>query len=181
MRSERSSAAWPASGLAMTAQAATRVTAADAGSPPSAWITSRTTTMRRSSMSASGQKREILAENELGVAGRQRLAHEVHRVRLAQRKRRIAAHEEMLHGCHLRGVTKDVGLEADGVEIEPPQIIADRHLQRRRQPGIGVDLPLHARAQHEAEGARMSADELQRRPAIEEPRADHAQDIVGVV
>ena len=103
-QSERSSsAACPASGLPITAQAATRVTGRRAGRPPSLWMVSLTTSSRRNSMVTSRSGGESCADKrKLGLLRRQRAAHEVDRIGLAERKRRIAAEQEMLRR-HDRG------------------------------------------------------------------------------
>src|ERR1700691_4837076 len=101
----------------------------------------------RTSMSGSYQAIEVTAENKLGLIGRQRVFHERHWIRLAERKRRVAAQEQMLDRHHLGDITKNRRLETDRVEIEPAQIIADRHFQRAGQLRIGIDLALHAGTQ----------------------------------
>src|ERR1700761_7304695 len=96
--SERSSLGSPASGLAMTAQAATRVTEFTAGKPPSTKTTSLQIQMRLISMSATKQPCEVALQYELTLIGRQRIAHELDRMRLAQRERRVASEHDPFGG-----------------------------------------------------------------------------------
>src|SRR5450759_3398475 len=110
MRSDRSSTARPASGLVTIAQTATRVTGVIASRPPSIWITSLKSTRRRSSISGSGQAREIIAENELCLRRRQCLTDEIDWIGFTERERCIATHHDVLDGYHLGEVSQDLGL-----------------------------------------------------------------------
>src|ERR1700731_699653 len=94
---------------------------------------------------------------------------EADRIGLAERKRRVAAEHEMFRvdGISIDDKAGVAGLEADGVEIQWAQVIAKWAFQTRREPRIGIDLPLHARAQHRDITAEVSTAEPKRRIFVE--------------
>src|ERR1700733_8621840 len=165
----------------MTAQAATRVTGFNAGKPPSANTTSLQSQMRLMSMSASDQPLEIVFQYQFGLLGRQGIAHEGHRMGFAERKRRVAPEHDLLGRDHLGHITQHRRLEADRIHIELAQIIADRFGEGAFELSVGIDLALHPGSQSRAERAAMSANELERRPAVENTGTDHFQDVDGAV
>src|SRR5262245_64883432 len=115
----------------MTAQAATRVTGASAGNPPSLWMVSQTTSSRRMSMGLPpGQAAKIAGQRELSLPRRQGLADEVDGIGLSERERRVASEQQMLRRDDPRGVAQIIRLEAHRVEVEAAQIIADLARQR---------------------------------------------------
>src|SRR4029079_11280607 len=129
----RSSVTTPARGLATSAQAATRVTGTIAGAPPSKLTLSFMMRVRRISIISSSNKTiEISLHDGLGLICRKRFAHELHGLRLAQRKGRIAPHQQMLHRYGAGGILKNARFNTDRIKIKPPQIIADGRLQCSR-------------------------------------------------
>src|ERR1700733_7138202 len=179
--SERSSSARSAAGFAITAQAAMRVTGLSPGKPPSANTTSLQSQIRLMSMSASCQPFEIVFQHEFGQLGRQRIANEGHRMRFAERKRRVAPQHDLLRRNYLRHITQHRRLEADGIDIKLAQIIADRLVQGTFELSVGIDLALHAGTQSRAKRASVGTDEFERWPAVEKTRTDHFQNVDGAV
>src|SRR5579863_3386088 len=177
--SERSSCATPAKGLATIAQAATRVTGFSAGRPPSENTTSLQVQTRLTSMSPSEQPRKISFEHKLCLRRRQRILHKLHRMRLAERKRRVAAKHDLLDRYYLGDIPQHRGLETDGIDIELAQIVADWFGQYALELRVGVDLTLHAGAQRRAERTTMRTNQLKRGPTVEKARTDHLQNVDG--
>src|SRR5690348_13730097 len=83
----------------------------------------------------------------------------------------------MLHRHNGRRIFENFRFEANRVEIESTQIIADGRLERGSQLPVGVDLALHARAQCHTEGAGMSENEFEPGPTIEKSGTDHAEKV----
>src|SRR5262249_25051914 len=87
----------------------------------------------------------------------------------------------MLHRNGTSRILKDAGFKTDRIKIETPQILGYGRLQGGRQLSIGINLPLHPRPQHQTERTGMGTNEFQPRPAVEEPRTDHLENIDSVV
>src|SRR5262249_19133769 len=139
MSAWRSSVTMPASGLAIRAQAATRVTGTIAEAPPSKAMVSFTITVRRISIISNSNKPiKIVPHDRLGLICRKRFANELHRLRLTESKRRIASHEQMLHRNGTRRILQNTGFKTDGIKIKTPQILAYRRFQGGRQLSIGI-------------------------------------------
>ena len=159
------------------------MTGSTAGRPPSAWTVSLITISRRSSImpSRSGGRNSVPAPCSASVR-RQRIAHEARPDRHPQRKRRIAAEDEMLRPEWSRWQSAEASDRSTPCRSRACEIVADRAFQMPVRPArVGVDLALHARPQHQAEGAGMGEQQFQIRPAVEEARADDVEDIDGVV
>src|ERR1700722_2640422 len=103
-----------------------RATGLSPGKAPSAKPTSVPTPIRLMSMSAPCQPFEIVFQHEFGQLGRQRIANEGHRMRFAQRERRVAPQHYLLRRNYLPHITQHRRLEADGIDIKMARIIADR-------------------------------------------------------
>src|SRR4029078_5124857 len=99
------------------------------------------------------QAPKVAGQRQLRLLRRQRTPNEVDRIRLSQRKRRVAPEQEMLRWPDACGVAQVVGFETHGIEVEVTQIVADFARQSTRQRRVGVDLALHAVAQQQAERA----------------------------
>src|ERR1700722_13299487 len=99
----------------------------------------------------------------------------------AERERRVAPQHDLLRRNYLGDIAQHRRLEADGIDIELAQIIADRLGQGALQLSVSTDLALHPGPQSRAECTAMGADELERRPAVEKAGTDHFQDVDGAV
>src|ERR1700753_2664835 len=94
---------------------------------------------------------EVTAQDQLCLIRRQRIADKIDRIGLAQRKWGVTPKHDPFDRHNFSNVAQDSGLEANAVEIQAFEIVADGHFQGLLQLRVCVHFSLHTGAQAWAE------------------------------